>query len=89
MAGARGVNGSSRRPMMPSRLPWAAMRLSFSEHPEVGLVAVELRGADDEIVQTRLVSEDELTRIAARARAALASGDPVFVTLDELVDGTD
>ena len=64
------------------------MRLSFSEHREVGLVAVELRDDEGEIVQTRLVSEGELARIAARARAALEQGDPVFVTLDELVDGT-
>ena len=65
------------------------MRLSFSEHRDVGLVAVELRDDEGEIVQTRLVSESELARIAARARAALEHGDPVFVTLDELVDGTD
>jgi len=65
------------------------MRLSFSEHREVGLVAVELRDDSGEVVQTRLVSEDELARIAARARAALEGGDPVFVTLDELVDGPD
>ena len=74
---------------MPSAATLRSMRLSFSEHAEVWLVAVELRDDDGEIVQTRLVSEDELTRIAARARAAIESGGPVFVTLDELVDGPD
>ncbi|TCK20197.1 hypothetical protein [Pseudonocardia endophytica] len=64
------------------------MPLSFSEEPGTGLVAVTLTDDDGEIVQTRVVSADELKRITARARALVARGDAVpFVTLDELVDG--
>ena len=65
--------------------------LSFSEEPGTGLVAVTLTDEDGEIVQTRVVSSDELARIAARARALVEQGDggATFVTLDELVDGPD
>ncbi len=67
------------------------MGLSFSEEPEAGLVAVTLTDDDGEVVQTRVVSADELARIAAAARRATARaaerGEPLFVTLDELIDG--
>ena len=67
------------------------MGLSFSEEPGTGLVAVTLTDGDGEIVQTRVVSADELGRIAAAARRASARaaerGEPLFVTLDELIDG--
>ena len=64
--------------------------LSFSEEPGTGLVAVTLTDGDGEVVQTRVVSSDELARIAARARALVERGDGAsFVTLDELVDGPD
>lgn len=67
------------------------MGLSFSEEPETGLVAVTLTDDDGEVVQTRVVSADELARIAATARRASARaaerGEPAFVTLDELIDG--
>ena len=63
------------------------MPLTFSEEPGAGLVAVTLTGEDGEVVQTRVVSADELPRITARARALVARGDATaFVTLDELVD---
>lgn len=62
--------------------------LSFSEEPGTGLVAVTLTDEDGAIVQTRVVSADELPRITARARALVARGDATaFVTLDELIDG--
>ncbi len=67
------------------------MGLSFSEEPETGLVAVTLTGDDGEVLQSRVVEADELTRIAAAARRASARaaerGEPLFVTLDELIDG--
>ncbi|MFC5062474.1 hypothetical protein [Actinomycetospora atypica] len=67
------------------------MGLSFSEEPGTGLVAVTLTDDDGELVQTRVVSVDELGRIAAAARRASARaaerGEPLFVTLDELIDG--
>lgn len=64
--------------------------LSMSEEPGSGLVAVTLTDEDGEVVQTRVVSADELHRITARARALVARGDATsFVTLDELVDGPD
>lgn len=60
----------------------------MSEEPGTGLVAVTLTDTDGELVQTRVVSADELPRIAARARALVARGDAAaFVTLDDLVDG--
>lgn len=67
------------------------MPLSFSEEPGTGLVAVTLTDEGGEVVQTRVVSSDELARIAARARALVEQGDgaAAFVTLDELVDGPD
>ena len=62
--------------------------LSFSEEPGTGLVAVTLTDEDGEVVQTRVVSADELRRITARARALVArDGAAAYVTLDELVDG--
>ncbi len=62
--------------------------LSFSEEPGTGLVAVTLTDEDGEVVQTRVVSADELQRITARARALVArDGAGAYVTLDELVDG--
>ena len=62
--------------------------LSFSEEPGSGLVAVTLTDEAGEVVQSRVVSADELPRITARARALVARGDATaFVTLDELVDG--
>ena len=70
------------------------MSLSFSEEPETGLVAVTLTDADGEVLQSRVVAADEIGRIAARARAAVErserTGQPglLYVTLDELVDGT-
>lgn len=67
------------------------MGLSFSEEPGTGLVAVTLTDDEGELVQTRVVSVDELGRIAAAARRASARaaerGEPLFVTLDELIDG--
>lgn len=73
---------------------WAALPtlgyvpLSFSEEPEAGLVAVTLTDENGGVVQTRVVSADELPRITARARALVARGDATaFVTLDELIDG--
>ncbi|HEY2224385.1 hypothetical protein [Actinomycetospora sp.] len=67
------------------------MGLEFSEEPETGLVAVTLTNDDGEVVQTRVVAADELARIAASARQASARaaerGEPLFVTLDELIDG--
>ena len=65
------------------------MPLSFSEEPGSGLVAVTLTDEAGEVVQSRVVSADELPRITARARALVARGDATaFVTLDELVDGS-
>lgn len=69
------------------------MPLSFSEQPETGLVAVTLTDGDGEVLQTRVVAADEISRIAARARAAVErserTGEPgLYVTLDELIDGT-
>lgn len=73
------------RPALP-RL--GAVPLSFSEEPGTGLVAVTLTDEGGGIVQTRVVSTDELPRITARARALVARGDAsAFVTLDELIDG--
>jgi hypothetical protein len=64
--------------------------LSISEDPGTGLVAVTLTDADGGVVQTRVVSAEELPRIAARARALVARGDAAaFVTLDDLVDDRD
>jgi hypothetical protein len=67
------------------------MGLSFSEEPEAGLVAVTLTNDGGEVLQTRVVEADELARIAAAARRASARaaerGEPLFVTLDELIDG--
>lgn len=66
------------------------MPLSFSEEPGTGLVAVTLTDDDGGIVQSRVVTIDELPRITARARALVARGDATaFVTLDELIDGPD
>ncbi|WP_018331561.1 hypothetical protein [Actinomycetospora chiangmaiensis] len=66
------------------------MPLSFSEERETGLVAVTLTDESGEVVQTRVVGADELSRIAAAARRAAARarerGEPLFVTLDELID---
>ncbi|GAA4826455.1 hypothetical protein GCM10023201_11430 [Actinomycetospora corticicola] len=66
------------------------MPLSFSEERETGLVAVTLTDDAGEVVQTRVVGADELARIAAAARRAAARalerGEPLFVTLDELID---
>ncbi|MCD2185690.1 hypothetical protein [Actinomycetospora soli] len=66
------------------------MPLSFSEERETGLVAVTLTDESGEVVQTRVVGADELGRIAAAARRAAARaqerGEPLFVTLDELID---
>ncbi|WP_433803435.1 hypothetical protein [Actinomycetospora sp. CA-084318] len=66
------------------------MPLSFSEERETGLVAVTLTDENGEVVQTRVVGADELGRIAAAARRAAARaqarGEPLFVTLDELID---
>lgn len=66
------------------------MPLSFSEQPETGLVAVTLTDAGGEVRATRVVSADQLGRIAAAARRAAAraeaAGEPLFLTLDELVD---
>jgi len=60
----------------------------MSEEPGTGLVAVTLTDEDGTIVQTRVVSADELHRITARARALVDRGEAaLFVTLDELVDG--
>ena len=66
-----------------------AVPLSFAEEPGARLVAVTLTEEDGTIVQTRVVSKDELPRITARARALVARGDATaFVTLDELIDGS-
>lgn len=62
--------------------------LSFSEEPGAGLVAVTLTEAGGDIVESRVVSADDLPRIVARARALVDRGDAgAFVTLDELIDG--
>lgn len=69
------------------------MGLSFSEQPETGLVAVTLTDAEGREVQTRVVTSEELAGIARAARLAVARaqerGEPLFVTLDELIDGPD
>lgn len=69
------------------------MGLSFSEQPETGLVAVTLTDAEGREVQTRVVTSDELAGIARAARAAVARaaerGEPLYLTLDELIDGPD
>jgi len=67
--------------------------LDFSEQPETGLVAVTLTDGDGTVLQTRVVAVDEIGRIAARARAAVehserTGGQGLYVTLDELIDGT-
>ncbi|MHC1562185.1 hypothetical protein ACR9E3_24745 [Actinomycetospora sp. C-140] len=69
------------------------MPLEFSEQPDTGLVAVTLTDGDGTVLQTRVVAADEISRIAARARAAVErsrrTGEPgLYVTLDELIDGT-
>lgn len=65
------------------------MPLAFSEQPDTGLVAVTLTDDAGEVLASRVVSAEEIGRIARRARAAVerASGRASFVTLDELVDG--
>lgn len=67
------------------------MGLEFSEQPDTGLVAVSLTDDDGTVVQTRVVAAEELGRIARAARVAseraAAAGEPLFVTLDELIDG--
>ncbi|GAA4744959.1 hypothetical protein GCM10023199_25260 [Actinomycetospora chibensis] len=67
--------------------------LDFSEQPETGLVAVTLTDEDGAVLQSRVVAADEIARIAERARAAVErserTGEPgLYVTLDELIDGT-
>ena len=69
------------------------MPLEFSEQPETGLVAVTLTDGDGAVLQTRVVAAEEIARIAARARAAVErserTGEPgLYVTLDELIDGS-
>ncbi|MDD7969234.1 hypothetical protein [Actinomycetospora lemnae] len=69
------------------------MPLEFSEQPDTGLVAVTLTDGDGTVLQTRVVAADEISRIAARARAAVeqserTGGSGLYVTLDELIDGT-
>ncbi len=69
------------------------MPLEFSEQPETGLVAVTLTDGDGTVLQTRVGAADEIGRIAARARAAVehserTGGHGLYVTLDELIDGT-
>ncbi|WP_345417065.1 hypothetical protein [Actinomycetospora chlora] len=69
------------------------MPLEFSEQPDTGLVAVTLTDADGTVLQTRVVAAEEISRIAARARAAVErserTGEPgLYVTLDELIDGS-
>jgi hypothetical protein len=63
--------------------------LAFSEQPDTGLVAVTLTDDDGTVLQSRVVSADEIARIARRARAAVerSNGAAAFVTLDELIDG--
>lgn len=67
------------------------MGLEFSEQPDTGLVAVSLTDDDGAVRQTRVVAAEELSRIARAARVAAAraeaAGEPLFVTLDELIDG--
>ncbi len=65
------------------------MPLAFSEQQETGLVAVTLTDDAGEVLQSRVVSAEEIARIARRARAAVERGDGTgsFVTLDELIDG--
>jgi hypothetical protein len=62
--------------------------LAFSEQPDTGLVAVTLTDDDGTVLQSRVVSADEIARIARRARAAVerSDGAAAFVTLDELID---
>ncbi len=66
------------------------MPLAFSEQPDTGLVAVTLTDDDGAVLQSRVVSAEEIGRIAARARAAVerTDGAATFLTLDELIDGT-
>jgi hypothetical protein len=63
--------------------------LAFSEQPDTGLVAVTLTDDDGTVLQSRVVSAEEIARIARRARAAVerSNGADAFVTLDELIDG--
>ena len=64
------------------------MPLSFSEQPETGLVAVTLSDDDGTVLQSRVVTSEELQRVVERARALAAKGDATaYVTLDELIDG--